>query len=223
MLGLLCGLKSEALIADKIPGVLVGCSGARTDLAKNLVWQLIDKGATRLVSFGLGGALSPDLAAGELVLGAAVHSSHGGWEADGEWNEAFLRLCPQTLCASVWGSGHIVSSIAEKAAIHRKSNAALLDMESQIVAEAAAQAGVPFNVVRAVADTALMALPPAAQIPLREDGSVNLRGVFSSLVNHPSQLPALIHLGQNAGRAMRALQKAVAVMKEMENVREQGR
>lgn len=218
MIGILCGLKSEAKIADKITGVIVGCSAARPEQALGLARYMVDRGARRLVSFGLAGAASPDLRGGDLVLGATVMAAGGAsWEADAAWNDRLLQRLDCFTCAPVWGSKHLVKSVEEKTAIYRRAGCLLTDMESHIVAEVAQEEGIPFNVVRAISDTAAMPLPPAAQIPLFEDGGVDLRSVFSSLINQPSQLTALLSLAQNTSRALRALKRAATAMGEIDD------
>jgi len=216
MIGILCGLKSEAKIADKIPHVLVGCSAAKPDRARVLVEHMLDQGVTRLISFGLAGATGPDMAAGDLLLGATVMSALGAWEADADWNQRVVQGSAGFMCVPVWGSDRMASGTQEKEAIYRRAGCLIVDMESHIVAQAAALYRVPFNIVRAVTDTASMVLPPAAKVPLLEDGGVDLKAVFSSVVNQPSQLIDLIHLGHNTSLALRALKQAVAVIKEME-------
>lgn len=68
LIGILCGLKSEARIADRLPNVLVGCSAADPERAQSLAYHMVEKGVSRLISFGLAGATSPDLCAGDLVI-----------------------------------------------------------------------------------------------------------------------------------------------------------
>ncbi len=208
MIGILCGLKSEAKIADRIGDVLVGCSAGRAERAEELVAHMVGQGATRLISFGLSGATSEDLAAGDLVLGSSVMAAGEGWEADAAWNARLMDLWPCLACA-VWGSKRVVSSLEEKAAIARRAGCLIVDMESHIVARAAAKARIPFNVMRAVADTADMVLPPAALVPLKPDGGVDLRGVFEAVRREPGQIPALFRLGRNSFLAHRALERAV--------------
>lgn len=214
MLGILCGLQSEAKIADRVPEVLVGCSAARQDRARALVRYLVDQGVTRLISFGLAGALSPHLAAGDLLLGASVMSSAGAWEADDAWNHHFLDAQPGALTAPVWGADAVVKTVEEKEKIYRQTGCFAVDMESHIVAQAAFQARIPFNIVRAVSDTASMALPPAALVPLKEDGRVDLRAVFLSVKEKPAQIFELARLGRNTSLAMRTLRHAASVMAE---------
>lgn len=216
MIGVLCGLKSEAKIADRIPGVLVGCSSARPDRARALVDHMIQAGVTRLISFGLCGGLSSDLAPGDLLVGMTVMLAKEAWESDEPWNRAFLERLPDAMSVPVWGSDFMASNPEDKALIFRRTGCLALDMESHIVARAADQYGIPFNVVRAVSDSFDMRLPPAARVPLMPDGAVDFRAVYESVKKTPRQIPELIRLGLSTSRAMRSLRRAVDVMRDME-------
>ncbi len=62
-------------------------------------------------------------------------------------------------------------SVAAKATLRAASGALAIDMESAAVAEAAAEAGVPFLVLRVIADPADRAIPPVALHGVAPDGS----------------------------------------------------
>ncbi len=209
MIGVLCGLKSEAKIADRIPGVLVGCSAAKPDRARALVDLMVNEGVTRLISFGLCGGLSSDLAPGDLLVGMTVMTAKDAWETDEAWNRAFLDRLPGTLSVPVWGSDFMATKPEDKALIFRRTGCLALDMESHIVARAADSYGIPFNVVRAVSDSYDMELPPAARVPLLNDGGVDFRAVYESVKKAPRQIPDLIHLGLSTSRAMHSLRRVV--------------
>jgi adenosylhomocysteine nucleosidase len=102
----------------------------------------------------------------------------------------------------------VIATAAEKAALHRASNALAVDMESARAAVAAARARVPFVILRAIADPATRDLPPAARIPLRPNGSANLAAVLSSLVREPGQIPSLMRLTTETTAALWALGRA---------------
>lgn len=212
MIGILCGLQSEAKIADRIPNVLVGCSEARPERAAELVRHMVRQGVTRLVSFGLAGALAPEMEAGDLVLGATVVSARGAWEVDSGWNMKMMNHLDAYHCAPVYGSDKLFTSPKMKQGCMVRTGCMAVDMESHIVAEIAARAKLPFNIVRAIADTSDMALPPAALVPLGPDGRIDLRGIFQSIKKEPKQLPELIRLGRYTARANKALKRAVAAM-----------
>lgn len=215
-IGILCGIKSEAKIASKIVNSMVGCSAARPDRARALAQLMIDKGATRLLSFGLAGGISPELETGDLLIGTSVMTARGAWEADAALNGLLVDRLPQALCVSVWGCDHIAATPEEKALILRRTGCMSIDMESHVVAQMAQDNGIPFNVVRAISDPYNTALPPAARVPLMEDGGVDFTGVIDSLKKTPSQLPAMAKLGFATFRALRALRHAITVIEEME-------
>jgi adenosylhomocysteine nucleosidase len=73
------------------------------------------------------------------------------------------------------------------------------------VARAGAALGIPFVVLRAIADPAVRDLPPAALVPLRMDGNPDVGQVFASLLRRPHQLPSLLALAREARFALQAL------------------
>ena len=70
---------------------------------------------------------------------------------------------------------------------------------------AAASAGIPFVVVRTIADSVHRELPPAALIPLAEDGTPDLARVLASVVRRPRQVAALCGLARETRTALAAL------------------
>ncbi|MGE4351939.1 MAG: hypothetical protein AB7E52_07105 [Bdellovibrionales bacterium] len=215
MIGILCGLKSEAKLADRIPSVLVGCSAADPARARVLVQQMLDEDVTRLISFGLCGGLSPDLVPGDLVLGSTVMGAAGAWESDEGWNQRFVELLPGTLSVPVWGSDHMATKASDKALIMKRTGCLAVDMESHLIGLAAERYAIPFTVVRAVSDGYETSLPPAARVPLLNDGGVDYRGVWQSVKKNPRQIPDLIRLGRGTSQAMASLRRAVDVMREL--------
>lgn len=219
MLGVICGLKSEAKIADRMPNVIVGCTAAQTGRAAELAKFLILRGAKRLISFGLAGGVGPDLLPGDLIFGATVMSQKDAWEADSLWIRKMINIMPGALSVPLWGSDTIVTTTADKQRIYTRTACLATDMESHEIARVAHEAKIPFNVIRAIVDPYDMDLPPAALTPLTDEGRVNLKAVYKSVVNQPSQLIDLLRLGHNSARATSALKRAVAAVKEIENVR----
>lgn len=212
MLGILCGLASEADAARTISHAKIALSCADPQRGRQLVRDLVQQGATRLLSFGLAGGLSPELPAGTMVIGTAVQSDQGMWQADAEWCTTLAQRLPYAVSGQVWGSETIVTTPLAKAELYRHKHCILADMESQIVAEAAVDAGLPFAILRAVIDTADMALPPAAHAPLDSLGRPRLGSILLSLVRRPSQLPELLRLGRNNHLALAALQQATTAL-----------
>jgi adenosylhomocysteine nucleosidase len=83
-----------------------------------------------------------------------------------------------------------------------------VDLESHAVAEFASGAGMPFVVIRAIADPQDRALPQAALEALRPDGHVRARGILGGVIRQPGQLLALFRLGRDSAAALATLRRA---------------
>jgi hopanoid-associated phosphorylase len=206
MLGIVTGFSAEAALLAQGPW-RVAMAGGRPDRAVELARALVADGCSALVSFGIAGGLAPGLAPGTLVVGEAV--VHGGRR---------LVCSPDLLHGVsarrgvVAAADGVVADPAAKAALFAATGALAVDLESWGVAEAADQAGLPFAVLRAVADPAERALPRAAAEGLDEHGNVRLGAVLLSLLKDPRQLPGLVRVGLDTRAALAALKRAVAGM-----------
>jgi hypothetical protein len=63
----------------------------------------------------------------------------------------------------------------------------------------------PFAACRVILDPAYRALPPAALINLRPDGTADVAAVLRNVICHPGQLPALLNVAAEARAARLAL------------------
>lgn len=215
MLGIVCGLKDEAAIAKRFQGALIACSAANPERARALTESLIAQGATRLLSFGLAAGIAPDLKAGDLVLPCAIYAQsdrkaeNDQWPCSAfPWFAALKAAFPHARIGPLWGSSTLIATALEKKDLLRRANCCAADMESHIVAQVASAHGLPFAALRAIVDTASADLPPAAKLPLREDGGIDGRAIARSIARHPQQIGALIELGLATARAKTALRKA---------------
>ncbi|SME93349.1 adenosylhomocysteine nucleosidase [Tistlia consotensis] len=212
--GVLVGLASEARLLRRAargltPAPLIEVSAADPARAEAAAARLVAAGAAGLVSFGLAAGLDPALPPGSLLLPSEVVDPEGRrWPADAAWRG---RLGLEAGAAPLAGCDLLLKTAADKAALAAASGAASADMESHLLARAAAGAGLPFLVLRAVADPAGLALPPAAWNVLDAEGRSRGLLVTGRLLRAPGQLPALLALARAAGRAERALGGALAV------------
>ena len=211
--GVITGLRAEARCLHGLD-VLVGCSGARPARARAEAARLLAEGAVGLVSFGLAGGLSPALAPGDLVLADVVVLPDGERIAtDPAWRMRVLAAIeagggtPHQV--AVAGSDRLLATSAAKRALFATTGAVAVDMESHAVAEAAQRAGLPFVVLRAIADPADQALPRAATVALGPGGEVRLLAVARALLATPAELPALLRVGRQSRRALAALRRVV--------------
>jgi adenosylhomocysteine nucleosidase len=205
VLGVIVGLAAEARIARPLAHpVAVGGGGAIG--AEAAARRMVAEGATALLSFGLCGGLDPGLRPGDLLLPPAVLLGGTHHAVARSIAERFGAITP----APLLGGTHVVAFAAEKRRLHMATGAAAVDLESGSVARVAAEAGLPFAVVRAVCDAAGQDLPPAALAALDSKGAIGLTRVLASIARHPTQLPALLALAAHAAAARRSLRRAVA-------------
>lgn len=200
------GMPFEARIA-RGDGVRVVCAQNAT-LAGELERVIAREGARGLVSFGTAGGLIPGVKPGQWVIAHKVIDMPANareYVSSIAWGDALRRAMPSALRVDVAGVTAPVVTADDKAALFRESGAAAADMESHIVARVAQAHGLPFVVARVVIDPAERSLPAAALAGMRSDGSTDILGVLRSLAANPLQLPALLRVGQDAGRAKQAM------------------
>ncbi len=207
----LVGLDFEAAILRQaagtpLPLVAVARQGdAATTRAR--LDGLIAQGADAVASFGIAGALDPALEAGTLVMPKGVLDMGTGGEefaTDDGWRSRLAATAPAASgkLASVAAP---VTTPAHKAQLFSETGAVAVDMESAIAARLAADKGLPFLVVRAIADDARLALPAAALAGVDGDGRVKPLAATMALLSRPGELFGLIRLARATAEARRRL------------------
>lgn len=179
--------------------VAVAGGGAPERLARDLAEAV--QGAEAVISFGMAGALAPDLGIGDWVIGSRV----GDVACDSAWTAALAQRLPAARIGPVHADGRLIADPAEKANLNRTSGCLAADMESHVAAAAAARAGLPFAVLRCVSDEAAAALPPAIGVAMKPGGGLALGAVLGSILGHPGQLPHLMRTVAGFNRAYAAL------------------
>ncbi|HEY3845606.1 MAG TPA: hypothetical protein VGL95_00670, partial [Acetobacteraceae bacterium] len=178
---------------------MVAISGMGAQAACRAAQNLVAAGAKALLSFGLAGALDPQLQAGAVVLPHNVIDGAGGtYPAYGPWRD---RLAAQA--ASMADAGQIVggtllsvarplSTVEAKSQARAQTGACAVDMESFAIAEVAARMGVRFAVARVVIDSATDELPLSVIRATGRYGEVNLPRLVAGLAGAPADLPMLL-------------------------------
>src|SRR5579871_3863362 len=207
------GLEAEAKVARRA-GLEASASGGVATRTLALAQSFLRDGAEALISFGIAGALAPELQSGTLLLPRAVVDESGArYAVDEAWRaqveRALLTAGLLVEARDLLGADQAAASAARKAALFAARGAAAIDLESHLVARVASEAQRPFLILRAVADPALRDLPPAAVDGLKEDGTPALTRVISSVLQHPGQIAALLRLGGDTRRALLALGSAL--------------
>lgn len=210
-IGIVCGLKSEARAIRAAAGderVRIAVSGASADRAEAMAAEFCRDGAKAILSVGVSGGLAPHLSPGDLLIGDAVRTRNGDeFAASTSLVAAFEMQTAETPLQRVtlFGSDEIVANAREKARLFERYSAAAVDMESHGAARAARAGGVPFAAVRAIADPASRALPPAALNAVAPDGSTRTFSVLLECAKAPGQFPALLQLGSDSEAALKTL------------------
>jgi adenosylhomocysteine nucleosidase len=90
VLGIVTGLKSEAKLLNSL-GLACVSTGGQAREARRKIDLLVAQGATGLVSFGIAGALSPELRTGDLIVADVVANDIGeAWQTHQAWLDALL-------------------------------------------------------------------------------------------------------------------------------------
>jgi adenosylhomocysteine nucleosidase len=209
-LGILCGLASEARIlagakARSGAGLQIACGAARQSIAEEKIADLATQGVDALVSFGLAGALDPALAPGQLVLPQRVALPGGGRAPADDGLRAKLRRAADAESvmlhtADVAGTGAPALSVDAKRRLAAETGCGIVDMESHILAAECGRRGLPFLVLRAVADSADMEVPQAAVDAIDAEGRTRVASVLADLVRHPGHTGQYFHLMRAARR-----------------------
>jgi len=221
-IGFITGLRSEAAIVDaasealsRLHRPLIHCGGAHAGRARAGALRLIEEGAGALVSFGIAGGLAPKLASGSLVLASAVQrAGESPLNIDFAWRD---RLCARVggdfnpEFGDIAGSDTVLQTVDEKKGLFEATLALAVDMESHVVAEVARDCGVPFLVVRAIADAAHATIPDVALVGVGKKGEALPLAVLRRAAFSPRTWPALLRLGGSHKKAHDALRRFLGV------------
>ncbi len=200
------GLAFEAKIAAG-PGVTVLGRGGRGGLFAS-VERAIRQGCRGIISFGIAGALDHHLKPGAYVVGSAVIDVTGERHPTcPQWSGKLLLALPGAVHAPIAGSEGPVAHPAVKRLLHKKTGAAIVDMESHLAARLAARHGIAFVALRVVCDPAHRALPSAALAGMRDDGSTDGFAVLRGIAGRPSVIPGVMLTAMDAAAARASLER----------------
>lgn len=193
----------------------VRVSGASAQRAEAMARELAAEGASLLLSIGLAGGLQPAFSSGHLLLPTAVQFPNGlALKADPNLLarlSILLGIQPDHLAA---GADAAVMDPAAKAKL-AESGAAIVDMETHGVAKAAADAGLPWAAVRAVADDWRTSLPGWAMGLVQPDGSIHDQRAAFALLKAPWDLPLALRLASANAKALAALRQAAEALAKL--------
>ncbi len=201
------GLLFEARIARR-NGTARVCCGRGPEMAAALGAALgaaIGPRCSGILSFGIAGGLDPALRPGAQLVASCVVTTKGTTATDAIWSGSLLRSHPRAIHAPILSTPEAVADPADKNEHFRRTGAVAVDMESHIAAEVAVELGLPFAVLRVVADPATRRVPQAALSGLLPNGRTNVPAVLRALLRRPAEIVDLFHVARDAWTARLAL------------------
>lgn len=183
-------------------------AGVGLERANIAAKTLLDRGAERLLVWGTAGGLVPDLRPGCLVLPEFVRDAEGRtYTLDPDWRGTLKLALPphaHTSNAALVSVGSPVVNQPQKRSLAQASSAAAVDMETAAIAEFAQRRGVPFAVVRAIADPLELDLPSVV-MAARGDWLLPLE-IPARLLLRPGEVPAIRELARAFSAARKSLE-----------------
>ena len=158
-----------------------------------------------LISAGFAGALEPELRVGHLLIGENYSSP----------NLLALHQKELTVDGTFLGKlatvPRMIESVAQRETLNKRTGAAAVDMETEIIAEICHAHDVPMLSVRAISDTSVEPFPAPAHVlfDLAKQKTDFVR-LGSYLLTHPSALTRLNAFRQRISIARRVLTAALA-------------
>lgn len=236
-IGVVAALRSEAHClsprhraggAAAFAPLLVQSGGMGCERAARTAQRLVQSGARSLLCWGVAGALDPSLRCGDVVLATevicerplALHlesmrptalPAHARLRTSDPWRAqlaaALLRQGP-AVQGPMLTSAELVCESAHKARLFRDTGALAVDMESAAVGVVASLHGLPFVVLRVVADSAADELPGVLRVVAGPQSAGPMAWVgWLSVACAPAAWPGLARLGRRYRTARRVLQQ----------------
>jgi hopanoid-associated phosphorylase len=197
------GLAFEARIA-RGPGVFVIRRDTENVVAASLHLG-IKRGCRGIISFGVAGGLAPHLRPGDSIVASSIIDAHEIRPTDQIWSKRMLKMIPGAGQAPIAGVDTAVTDPKDKHRMHVNTGAAVVDMESHLVARLALSHGLSFAAVRVVIDPAHRVVPKVALAGMRPGGATSVTAVMRELIARPSQLSGLLRVTVDAYAARSAL------------------
>lgn len=204
------GLAFEARIAAG-PGIRVICSGDGRNLRETLDRE-IRKERCGLVSFGVAGGLAGHLKPGSCVVASEIIFGDRRHPTNRSWSQQILNSLPNAVHGPMVGVEAPVAHPRAKRGLHAETGAIAVDMESHVVAQAAAAHRLPMIAIRVVTDPAHRALPYSALVGMRPNGTTDVGAVIRALGRRPHELPALMRVALDTRAARASLLRSREVL-----------
>jgi len=216
-IGVITALESEAKCLQGVANTnhfININSGIGPDAANTGAQSAFDAGCRSLVSFGYAGALNTGLKPGDLLVGVSVSNGNLTLESEPLMVSQLTSVLKSgsdlvALESSLLSTSAITDTVSEKASRRAEGAWDAVDMESYSIASVAAQQNLPFLIVRAVLDTAVMELPAEINSLIDTNGLTRPAAALAAVVNNPKLISDLAILARNRRKADQTLRGVV--------------
>jgi adenosylhomocysteine nucleosidase len=210
---------------DWEPGqAMVALSGMGAAAARRAAEAMVSRLRPELlVSVGFGGAVTPGLAAGDLVLGETF------WHYDPDTRKLTAGAQPPAprplarlyqMLKEAGLTSATASLVTTTRIIHKKDEGEpltglshpVMDLETIVLAEIAAAQALPFLSLRAITDTAIEEIPEFLRKAGDQDATVGVRAALNWLAEDFRRVQDLLRLWGRSRRAAQALSQALAIL-----------
>jgi len=156
-----------------------------------------------LISTGFAGALNDELQIGDLLLARNFSTVEPN-----KRSSSFSRLPIHP--ANLLTVHALIDSIDERNRIARTSGAAAVDMETEFIAHACAEHGVPLLALRVITDTPGQTFPAPPNVLFDiERQRTDLLRLGRFFLVHPNRVPRLVQFARTIARARKTLANAL--------------
>ncbi len=191
-------------------------SGIGLDNSFDAATMLLEAGVLRLSSTGIAGGIDPSLGSGDVVVATTVLSPRKSgsvyiMRCDDKLSDAITQRLEMNGVVvrrgPVFSSPEPVCMIREKQRLFRETGATVVEMEASGVARAAMGSGAPLVVLKVVSDEAGISIPCELTRALRDDGTINMLNVVTSILKRPRLARQIITLEKGFSAAISSLEK----------------
>lgn len=195
----------------------VAVSGIGPHNAMRAAERLLACGASRLANWGVAGALSPELAPGDVLIPDRIRYSHDdpGFVTDPVLHAHLIELLSASLHVrrgALWSAPQPIATTADKQALAARDHVLAVDMEAAPIAAVAARANLPFVAVKVICDPVDRSLPAGIVRALDgADQGWSPRMALAIALGGPATWRATYALTRDFRRARRSLATAAAL------------
>jgi adenosylhomocysteine nucleosidase len=182
------------------------CRARLPNFLREATWELV-------ISAGFAGGMRDDLRVGDLFL------------AENFSDPRLLAWARQSLAnrtprvARLFTSSKVINSAAERASLAQTTDAAAVDMETEVIAKECKARGIPFLSLRVISDTPSQPLPAAPEVLFNmERQQTELAKLALHLLRNPAAVPRLLLFARRVGKARARLADALIAVLQSDNL-----